>query len=310
MHADLLPQLAPVAESLLDRHHRTCRQWYPHETVPWSLGRTFDDDAKWSEDDFPLPDAVRSALFVNLLTEDNLPYYFDTIDRMFSGKDVWREWSHRWVAEEMRHAQVIRDYLLVTRAVDPIALEDGRMAQVSGGEVPEPGSALDGFAYVALQELATRISHRNTGKILQEAAGDHPAASAGYDIMARVATDENYHHLFYRDLMTAAIEIDPSGAVEAMERQVIGFQMPGTGIPNFAKHAAAIAKAGVYDIGIHLEQIIQPVVMRIWGLEQISNLSTSAEQARDRLLHHVGRLQKIAKRQAERLGLAADLAPA
>jgi hypothetical protein len=43
-----------------------------------------------------LPDPVRSALFVNLLTEDNLPYYFQTIDRMFGDDGVWREWSHRF----------------------------------------------------------------------------------------------------------------------------------------------------------------------------------------------------------------------
>ena len=29
------------------------------------------------------------------VTEDNLPYYFQTIDRMFGRKGVWREWSHR-----------------------------------------------------------------------------------------------------------------------------------------------------------------------------------------------------------------------
>ena len=48
-------------------------------------------------------------------------------------------------------------------------LEDGRMSQMSGGQVPEPDSAVDGFVYVALQELATRIAHRNTGKALQRA---------------------------------------------------------------------------------------------------------------------------------------------
>ena len=114
------------------------------------------------------------------------------------------------------------------------------MHQVSTGEVPEPGRAVDGFVYVALQELATRIAHRNTGRLL----GD----PAGYDVMMRVAADENLHHLFYRDLATAAIELDPSGWSPAIERQVVGFAMPGTGIPDFAGHAAAIASAGIYDL--------------------------------------------------------------
>jgi acyl-[acyl-carrier-protein] desaturase len=292
--------LVPVAEQLLERHVRTCKSWYPHEAVPWSLGRDFTPEDPWGADDFALPDAVRSALFVNVLTEDNLPYYYETINRMFGGTGVWREWSHRWVAEEMRHAQVIRDFLLVTRAIDPIALEDARMAQVTGGVVPEPGSPFDGFAYVALQELATRISHWNTGKLLLDAAPDHPAAQAGTTIMKRVGVDENFHHVFYRDLMSAAIELDPSEAVQAIARQVIGFAMPGVGIPGFAAHAAAIAKARVYDLGIHLEQILVPVVVNHWGLAEITGLDAEAEQARDGLLSHLARLQKVVARMAAR----------
>ena len=84
------------------------------------------------------PIRFASALFVNLLTEDNLPYYFQTIDRMFGRKGVWREWSHRWTAEEARHSIALRDFMTVTRMLDPKTLEDGRMSQMSGGQVPDP----------------------------------------------------------------------------------------------------------------------------------------------------------------------------
>src|SRR5215213_2057830 len=118
-----------------------------------------------------MPEAVRSSLFVNLLTEDNLPYYFRTIEAMFGRDSAWGEWSRRWTAEEGRHSIVIRDYLTVTRAVDPVALERGRMQQMSYGfHQPIDGPA-EGFVYVALQKLATRISHRNTGKLLDDPAG-------------------------------------------------------------------------------------------------------------------------------------------
>ena len=80
------------------------------------------------------------------------------------------------------------------------------MAQVSCGQVPEPDTPQEGLVYVALQELATRIAHHNTGKLV-----DDPV---GYEVMKRVASDENRHHLFYRDLCTAALEIDPSGMVD------------------------------------------------------------------------------------------------
>ncbi len=290
----------------MERHLAASKSWYPHEIVPWSLGRNFEAGETWDPNEFPLPDAVRSALFVNLLTEDNLPYYFQTIDHMFSDQGVWKEWSHRWTAEENRHSIAIRDYLTVTRAIDARVLEDARMAQMSGGQVPNPPSVADGFVYVALQELATRIAHRNTGKLLNEAAIDHPGADAGYDIMARVAADENFHHLFYRDLTTEAIAIDPSAVVCAIERQVKDFEMPGTGIIGFTKHAAAIAAAGIYSLEQHVEQILKPVILRHWALEKIEGLSTEAEQARERLLKQIDRLSRLATKMADRAKATAE----
>ncbi len=298
----LLNTLAPRAEELLERHISASKPWYSHEIIPWSLGRDFVAGEPWSPNDVVLPDAVRSALFVNLLTEDNLPYYFETIDRMFGRHQIWGTWSHRWTAEEARHSIAIRDYLVVTRAIDPWALEDARMGQMSGGEVPQPETACDGFVYVALQELATRISHRNTGKLLQAEMdrNEHPAARAGYDVMARVAADENFHYLFYRDITSAAIEVDPSSVVCAIERQVTDFEMPGTGIAGFAEHSRAIANAGIYNLPIHYSQILAPVVLRHWGLESIEGLSPEAEAARERTIKLFGRLEKASARMIER----------
>jgi acyl-[acyl-carrier-protein] desaturase len=306
--ASLLNELAPAAENLLERHleKQTRKNWYPHEYVPWSLGRDFVEGEQWDPNDFPLPDAVRSALFVNLLTEDNLPYYFETINRIFGRDGVWRTWSHRWTAEENRHAIVIRDYLTVTRAIDPRGLEDARMGQMSGGEVPQPASVADGFVYVALQELATRIAHRNTGQILLDQGSDHPATKAGYDVMARVATDENLHYLFYRDITTAAIAVDPSAVVCAIERQVKDFEMPGTGIVGFAKHAQAIANANIYNVEQHHNQILDKVVLQHWDLAGITGLNDEAERARDRAIKQINRIGKLARVLSERAAAHAE----
>src|SRR4051794_9810209 len=298
----LLRELTPTVERLFDRHLATTKEWFPHQHIPYGRGRDGAADEVWSEESADLggasiDDAVRSSLIVNLLTEDNLPYYFRTIERELGADGPWGAWSKRWTAEEGRHSMVIYGYLMVTRAVDPVALERGRMHQVSTGEVPEPHTPVDVLAYVALQELATRIAHRNTGRLL----GD----SAGYDVMMRVAADENLHHLFYRDLTQAAIELDPSNAVQAIERQVVGFEMPGTGIPGFAAHAAAIAKAGIYDLVVHHDQILVPVVLRHWGLESITGLNDAAEASRDRLLARLATSERVARRLAARRGEAA-----
>jgi len=300
MDADiaLLEELRPVAETLLERHLRNAKEWFPHELVPWSLGRDFEPGEVWDESQAPMDEAVRSALFVNLLTEDNLPHYFRTIDRLYGEDDAWGAWSKRWTAEEGRHAIVIRDYLTVTRSVDPIALERGRMAQLSGGQVPQPATVADGLVYVTLQEMATRISHRNTGRLLSD--------KRGYEIMARVAGDEQLHHVFYRDTASALLEIDPSTVVLAIERNVKGFEMPGTGIPDFAAHAKAIADAGIYDFAAHHDHILQPIVVKHWGLESLEGLTPEAEEARAGTLTFIDRVGKAGRRMADRRAARAE----
>ena len=293
----LLQDLAPTLERLVDRHMATTKEWFPHEHIPYGRGRDFVEGEAWAEEwadlgGASIDDAVRSSLIVNLLTEDNLPFYFRTIERELGAHGVWGAWTRRWTAEEGRHSMAIYGYLMVTRAVDPVALERSRMHQVSTGQVPEPPSAVDVLPYVALQELATRIAHRNTGRLL----GD----GAGYDVMMRVAADENLHHLLYRDLTTAAIELDPSALVQAIERQVIGFEMPGTGIPGFNVHAAAIARAGIYDLAIHHDQILSPVVLRHWQVETLTGLDDDAERSRDRLLARLVKSERVARRMSER----------
>ncbi len=289
--AALLNELRPSLDRLLDRHIGSAKEWFPHEMVPWSRGRDFEPGEEWDAEEFPMPDAVRRALMVNLLTEDNLPYYFETINRVLAS-EPWRVWVRRWTAEEMRHATVIRDWLMVTRAVDPVPLERARMAQVEGGQTPQPPTVPELLVYLCLQELATRIAHRNTGKLVTD--------PSGYEVMRQVAADENLHFLFYRDLVNDAIAVEPSAMVLAVERQVREFEMPGTGIPGFASHAIAIAKAGIYDLGLHHSQILVPVVVRHWRVAELEGLSPEAEEARESVLGFIDRLGGVARRLAEK----------
>ncbi len=293
--ASILRELEPVAAKLLDRHMGVAKEWFPHEMVPYSRGKDFEPGKSWVPEDADfgtagsdIDEAVRGALFVNLLTEDNLPYYFNDIDRMFGSDSAFGEWARNWTAEEGRHAIVMRDYLTVTRALDPVALERARMIQVRSGDVPKPESALEGLAYVSLQELATRISHRNTGKFMTDPIGT--------EIMSRVGNDENLHHLFYRDLTTAALEIDPSATILGIEKAVVNFAMPGQGIPDFGRLAKEIARAGIYDLLIHHDQILVPVVKRHWKIEELTGLTSEAEKARENILRHMERTEKVGRR--------------
>ncbi len=287
----ILHELTPEAERLLARHLDVAQEWFPHEYVPWRLGRDFDREP-WTPDQPRLTGVAQTAFEINLLTEDNLPSYHRLIHREFGkGDGAWMAWVGRWTAEEGRHATVLRDYLLVTRNIDPIALERGRMATMQRGFDFEGGSVLHSFVYVAFQELATRISHRNTGRY-----SDDPVADR---IMVRIATDENLHMVFYRDVVAAAIGLRPSDTVRAIADEVIGFQMPGIGIPGFRRKAAEMAKAGIYDVRGHRDEVVLPL-LNYWKVFELTNLDPAAEDARTRLSAHLDLLDRTARRSAER----------
>jgi len=258
----------------------------PHDYVPWSQGRDFDLEP-WTPDQPKLTGVAQIAFEVNLLTEDNLPSYHYEIMNAFGQDASWGQWTHRWTAEEGRHAMVIRDYLLVTRNIDPDMLERQRMATMEHGYSTKGKRPLEVMAYVAFQELATRISHRNTGRYSNDPVADR--------IMARISLDENLHMLFYRDAVSAAFEADPNTAVEAVTAEVLRFQMPGTGIPGYRRKAAQIAKAGIYDLRIHADEIIWPL-LRHWGLFELEGLDAEAEQARAKLAAFMADLDQSASR--------------
>ncbi len=293
----LLHELEPEAARLYDRHARVAQEWFPHDYIPYRLGRDFDKEP-WTPDQPRLTGVAQTSFEVNLLTEDNLPSYHRLIHGMFGdGDGAWINWIGRWTAEEGRHAIVLRDYLTVTRNLDPVALERGRMTQLQQGYERDTVDTLRGLAYVAFQELATRISHKNTGRYSQDPVADR--------IMTRIAADENLHMVFYRDILGAALKIQPSRAVQAIVAEVLAFQMPGAGIPGFLRKAAAIAKAGIYDIRIHRDEVLLPIINH-WRIFELTGLDADAEEARLRLAEHLAKLEIAATRFEAKMARAND----
>ncbi|HQK30875.1 MAG TPA: acyl-ACP desaturase [Phycicoccus sp.] len=288
---DLLRELDPVVEGELNRHLKVAKEWFPHDFIPWSDGRNFDGrmgGEEWSPDDAPISDVARSALIVNLLTEDNLPSYHHEIAIIFGRDDAWGEWVHRWTAEEGRHGIAMRDYMLVKRLVDPVQLERFRMQHMSTGyESAHSGELVHSLAYVSFQELATRVSHRNTGKFTSDPMCE--------ELLARVAADENLHMIFYRNLLAGALELSPNQAMVAIRDVVKGFQMPGTDIPGFQRKAVEMAVAGIYDLRIHRDEVLAPV-MRFWKIWDLEGLDAEGESARQEIADFMDTLETQAAR--------------
>ncbi|MFE0689754.1 acyl-ACP desaturase [Streptomyces xiamenensis] len=295
MKPDILAELEPVVARNLDRHLSLAKEWMPHEYVPWEEGRDFTEQP-WHPDQSRLTPQARIALEVNLLTEDNLPSYHREIANRFGRDGAWGTWVGRWTAEEGRHAMCIRDYLLVTRALDPDQLEAERMAVMQAGHHSERMGAVESLAYVSFQELATRIAHRNTGRFVDDPIADQ--------LLTRVAADENLHMVFYRSLVSAALEIDPSETVRAIAKEITSFAMPGTMIPNFSRKSLVIAKSGIYNLRIHHDEVVRPM-LKHWRVFDIEKLDATAEQAREQLAVHLDILQAQAERQQERFAESA-----
>jgi acyl-[acyl-carrier-protein] desaturase len=290
---DLLRELEPAVATNLDRHLAMAQEWFPHEWVPWSRGRDFtgENGVPWTPDQSRLPEAVRAAFEVNLLTEDNLPSYHHELALTLRHDGAWNFWVHRWTAEEAKHAMSIRDYLMLSRAVDPVALERDRMATMQRGWSADQKGVLGSLVYVAFQELATRIAHRNTGQIADDPVADR--------LLARIAADEHLHMLFYRDLIAAALELAPDQTVTAIAEEVGRFKMPGTGVAGFLRKSVQIADAGIYDVRIHRDEVIAPL-LRHWRAFQVPVTADAAKHAQGELARQLDALEAIARRYEER----------
>ncbi|MFR9753488.1 acyl-ACP desaturase [Nocardia sp. 004] len=284
---EILTELEPVAEQNLNRHLSMAKDWNPHEYVPWSEGRNFAamGGKDWAPEQSQLSEVAKVAMITNLLTEDNLPSYHREIAQNFPEEGPWCSWVDRWTAEEHRHGIVMRDYLVVTRGVDPVALEEARMIHMTNGaQSPEGwGGFLQGIVYVTFQELATRVSHRNTGK-----ACNDPIAER---MLQRIATDENLHMVFYRSLCGAALDLVPDQAMVALTKVVTNFQMPGMGMPDFRRNSVLMAKYGIYDVRQHLEEVMGPVLKQ-WNIFDRSDFGAHGEQAREELGLFMEKLDK------------------
>ena len=113
--------------------------------------------------------------------------------------------------------------------------------------------------------------------------------------MARISIDENLHMVFYRNLMQAAFELAPDDAMCAVRDEVVNFTMPGAGMTNWARNSVTMAKAGIYDLRLHHDDVVMPV-LRFWRVFDRTDLGPAGEQAREELAAFLADLDQRATR--------------
>ena len=291
---ELVEAIEPVVAKLTQEHKRRRSDWYFHDIVPWERGENFRDKP-WDVSQCTISENARTSLVLNLLTEDNLPYYHAIIEKHMPERSAFTNWNHLWTAEEGQHAIAIRSYLLTSRNCDPYQLEDDRKATMIRGYEPNYDDPTEIFAYTSLQELATRVSHRNAGKIT-----DDPAA---FELMKHIATDENHHYIFYKGVMAAMLAENPSASLSGIYRMLTNFQMPGVAIPGFVRRSIDVAKAGVYNLRIHHDRVVMPL-LKDWKIADMTDLSSKAAEFQDKIMALPSEIMTKAEVFEKRIGLS------
>jgi acyl-[acyl-carrier-protein] desaturase len=285
---EVLKAIDPQVRALIAEHRERSTRWMPHEVLPWGRGEDFNDKP-WAPQQSPLRPEIALALETNLLTEDNLPYYHAQIAKVVDEGSALHEWNGLWTAEESAHAIVMRDYVHLSRALDPARLEVNRLAVMQKGFGRRFADPFEVLAYTAAQELATRISHLSVG----QKSGD-PAL---LKVLSLVARDENFHYIFYRAVVKAILDVAPELMLPSIMRQLYTFNMPGEGFDRFAERSAAIAAEGIFGTREYRDEVVKPILFH-WGIDKLRGLPPEAERARERIL----KLEKVLDRMLKQQG--------
>ncbi len=87
--------------------------------------------------------------------------------------------------------------------------------------------------------------------------------------------------------------------MRAITEVVKTFEMPGHSIENFTRKSVQIAMSGIYDLRIHRDDVLAPV-LRAWGVFDLEGLDAEGEAARDELSALLDGLDQAASRFEEK----------
>lgn len=251
-------ELEPVVEALHDRHLSTEDLWFAHDYVPFDRGENFAflGGRDWDPSQATLPRPLIDACEILLLTKDNLAAHHRELIDHFILEDYWGRWLGRWTAEEHHHAIALRQYLVVTREMDPTANEQARVQYVTKGYRAETYSQVETLVYMAFVERSYATFCRNLAARIEE-----PILAGLID---RIARDEARHEEFWASLVTHLLGYTHDETIAAIATCAAELQVPGADIDAYRDKLQNVADAGIYDEA-QLQQVISERISA-WGL--------------------------------------------
>src|SRR3569833_2485888 len=196
----LILELEPVVQQELRRHIDSEDLWYAHDYVPFDQGENFASLGRKHCDpsEVTLPKTVTDGLEILQITKDNLAGYHREFVFSFILEEKWGRWIGRWTAEEHLHAIALRNYLVVTREIDPAANEDVRVEHVMKGYRADTYSQIERLVFMAFLEHAHAVFCSNLQAQITE-----PVLNG---LIARIARDEERHEEFFANLVAHCLE--------------------------------------------------------------------------------------------------------
>ncbi|MCV7259704.1 acyl-ACP desaturase [Mycobacterium shimoidei] len=254
----LILELEPVVEQLMDHHLNTEELWFAHDYVPFDRGENFAllGGRDWDPSQATLPRVVTDACEILLITKDNLAGRHRELVEHFILEDWWGRWLGRWTAEEHLHAVALRNYLVVTREVDPVANEEVRVEHVMKGYRADHYSQIETLVYMAFFERAHAVFCRNLAAQIEE------PVLAG--LIGRIAKDEERHEDFFAKLVAHCLDYTREETVAAIAARAAEFDVVGADIDAYQDKVQKMAEAGIFGEP-QLRQVISDRVTA-WGL--------------------------------------------
>ncbi len=285
---EVLKDLEDRVRELMEAHERKRDIWFPSDLLdpaPDTSPETFRAELRMQAEG--IPDPVRAALALNMLTEEGLPHFHRLLAVYLGDESHWRNWNNLWTAEEDRHGQVLHDYARDTRLFDQRKIEEMQFEYIRAGFHPDwDRDPYRVFAYTTVQERATQFSHAETGRIVAEY---EPRLG---EVLSHVAKDEARHYAFYRTVFEEILKRDPDQALHSASFILPAIDMPGVTMPGFKDLADVIRRSGIYGPRDYL-RIVQEQI-RYWKIESIQGLGELGRIAQDKILGIPARLRRIA----------------
>lgn len=233
-------ELEPVVLQELRRHLDSEDIWYAHDYVPFDQGENFAflGGRDWDPSEVTLPKPITDALEILLITKDNLSGYHRELVEHFILEDKWGRWMGRWTAEETLHQIALRNYLVVTREVDPAANENVRVEHVIKGYRANSYSQIETLVFMAFNERAHAVFCRNLQAQIAE-----PVLEA---LVGRIAKDEERHEEFFANLVAHCLTAQRDETIDAIAARAGALDVIGADIDAYRDKVDLVAEAGVF----------------------------------------------------------------